>query len=161
MPLSQSKLATELEAMEPAGDELTAIQNFATAFNNYFKDATAGVPAIPATLDPAKSAMVGAMTGLSITGAAAIQAGITAYWGVVALSGATIWILVPPIAAVTPPPGLGGLVASLAAAFTANTVGALDLIASAAAIAAAIHSTQSGALALITPPPPNVTVPIV
>ncbi len=162
MPLVQATLGAELGALAPVETELEAIDNFAAAFETYFADASVtGLPTTPGTLTPATAAMKGAMTGMSVAGAAAIQAGITAFWGVVAASGLLIWpSTMPPIASITPPPGLAGISAALAGVFTANTAGKLDLVASANAIAGAIHPTQLGGLALITPPPPGMTQPI-
>lgn len=160
MPLNQDTLATELEAMVPSEDESAAISNLANAFHNYFLESSVlGIPATPTPLEAAKTAMEGALTGLSSTSSLAIQTGITAYWGAVTPIAPTVWVTVPPIVSATPPPGLTGISAALDAVFPANTTGELNLADASAAIAAAIHPTQLGGIAVITPPPPT-TAPI-
>lgn len=141
MAMLQTTLATELKALALYNDEPSAIQAWADAFANYFQGdgATEGAQSnalyiTPAAIPAAKAAMVGAMTGLSTAGAAAIQAGIVAFWG--ALVPATAW---PTTTAITPPPGLSGLAVALQAVFDANTVGGLSKDDSMTAIAGAIH----------------------
>jgi hypothetical protein len=148
MPLSQSKLASELEAMEPVATEIEAIYNFATAFDTYFQDASViGLP-VTGTTAPAKVAMIAAMPGLSITGALSMTAGVVAYWGVIATTVAVVWPLVPPLTSGTPPPLLSTMTAGLIAAFLANTAAQLNLSDSAAAIAAVMHPLQLGGIAI-------------
>lgn len=152
--------------MAPTSSEATAIQNFADAWHTYFQGASvSGVPAVPAALASAKSAMIGAMTGLSVTGAAAIQAGVIAYWGGVATAFAAIWIIPPnTVVAAIPPPGLSGLAASLAPVFASNSADPTKTIAQAtAAIAAVLHTSGGlGGIATVQPPPvaPPVPTPI-
>jgi hypothetical protein len=153
MTLLQATLASELEAMVPVEAEAQGIDNFSNAFEMYFYDASVlGVPCAPTTLAAAAAALKSAMVGISSTGTAAIQAGIVAFWGVIATSTPTIW---PGSLSATPPPGLSGIAAALQTVFTANTAGGLDLAASAAAVAAALHPTQLGGFAVQpTPAPP-------
>lgn len=152
--------------MAPTSSEATAIQNFADAWDTYFRGASvSGVPAVPAALASAKSAMIGAMTGLSVTGATAIQSGVIAYWGGVASAFAAIWIIPPNVVvAAIPPPGLSGLASALAPVFASNSADPTKTIAQAtAAIAAVLHTSSGlGGIATVQPPPvaPPVPTPI-
>jgi hypothetical protein len=163
--LDVTKLKDELAALELVNDEPTAITNLANAWHTYFLDAGPGVPALPGTLEPAKTAMIGALAGLKVPGAGAValQAGITAYWGIVASSAASIWTLAPPIVAAIPPPTLAGLSVLLAATFVANIVPPpLPKPDAVLAIATVLHTTAGlGGMVALTPPPPGITVPIV
>lgn len=160
MPLVQATLATELEAMVPVNTEADGINNFATAFENYFTNSVCGGAAVtPGTLTPATTALKGAMVGVLTTGAASISAGIAAFWGVVATSAPAIWVIAPVLVSATPPPGLGGLAAAVLAAGTANIAGGLDLAAAAASMASAIHPLMLGGLGVIVTPPGG-TLPI-
>ena len=151
MPLVPTALASAMEAMTPTDQEAIAIQNFAGAWETYFKDAaTMGVPTTPGSLAGAKSAMIGAMSGLSTAGATAILAGITAFWGVVAGASASIW---PGTLSAVPPPGLAGIPAALVPVFAANTAGNLAIDPAMQAIAGAIHPTQLGGIANWPPIP--------
>lgn len=156
MPLVSSVLGAELANMAPVDNEPDAINNFAAAWETYFKDAAVlGVPTTPGSLSGAIGSMKGALVGMSATGAGAakIAAGITAFWSTVAGAAATIWVTAPPPTGATPPPGLGGIAAALSAAFAANMAGDLALADAANAVAAAIHPTQLGGIALVPPPP--------
>ncbi len=156
MPLVQATLADELLALEPVGDEPGAIDNLASAWENYFADASVlGIPTTVGSLAAATTAMKGALVGLSVAGAGAakLQAGIVAFWGVVAVSAATIWLTVPPPLSATPPPGLAGIAAALTPVFASNAAGSLSLADSANAVAAVLHPLQLGGIALIPPPP--------
>lgn len=160
MALIQTTLGSQLANMAAVDNEIDAINNFATAFENYFYGASvAGVPATAGTLATAITALKAAMTGLSTSGnaATAIQSGIQAFWTTILPLGATIWIVVPAIILVTQPPGLGGISSAVQSAFTSNTSGKLDLTNSANAVAAAIHPTQLGGIATLGPPPPGGT----
>ena len=162
MPLSAAALANELEAMVPVGTEAEAIDNFSGAFEGYFADASvAGVPTNGGSLTPATTAMKGALVGMSNpgAGATAIQAGIVAFWGVVATSAAIIWTLAPVLISATPPPGLGLIAAALEAVFTANIEGELSLTDSVTNVANALHPLQLGGIAVQTGVPP-VNIPI-
>jgi len=166
MALVQATLASGLANMAPTSTEATAIQNFADAWDSYFQGASvAGTPANGGALAAAKSAMIGAMTGLSVTGAVAIQAGITAYWGGVATAFAAIWVIPPNVVvAAIPPPGLSGIAAALTPVFVANSADPTKTIAQAtAAIAAVLHTAGGlGGIATVQPPPiaPPVPTPI-
>ena len=118
-----------------------------------------GIAVNAGSLASARTAMEVALVGMSATGAAAakIQAGITAFWGVVAASAATIWTMVPPVpppTGATPPAGLSGIAAALTSVFATNTSSEADLDTAATNVANAIHPTQLGGIALIPPPPP-------
>lgn len=165
MPLVPALLGSGLANMSPTMQEAVAIQNFADAFANYFALASVGgVPALPGSLSGAKSTMIGAMSGLSASGgaAAAITTGITAFWGVVAASSATIWPAAPafPAVSATPPPGLAGIAGALNGVFAANKAGNLALAAAANAVATAIHSTQLGGIAIVATVPVPTPSPI-
>ena len=99
--------------------------------------------------------MKGALVGMSATGAGptSIQAGVTAFWGVVAVSAATIWLTVPPPLSAIIPPGLGAIAAGLTATFLNNVTGELSLADAATAVAAVLHPTQLGGIAVIVVPP--------
>jgi len=156
MPLVSSVLGPELANLAPVDNEPDAINNFAAAWEIYFKDASVlGIATTPGSLSSAISAMKGSLVGMSVNGAGAakIAAGITSFWGVVAGAAASIWVTAPPPTGATPPPGLGGIAAALTAAFAANTAGDLSLADAANAVATAIHPTQLGGIALIPPPP--------
>lgn len=156
MPLLPATLASGLESLEPTDKEIDFINGFTDAWKTYMEGSMAGpVPAIPGSFAGAISTMKGAMSGVSADGAGAniIQAAITAFWGVVASSAASIW---PPATAATPPPGLGGIGAALTGVFAANTSGQLDLSAAVQAIAGAIHPTQLGGMAIFPPPPTGI-----
>jgi hypothetical protein len=163
MALVQSVLANGLANMNPTSSEASAIQNFADAWDTYFQGASvAGVPANAGQLAAAKSAMMGAMTGLSVTGAVAMQTGITAYWGAVAAAAVTIWVMPPnTVPAAIPPPTLGGLSALLLPVFASNSADPTKTKAQAtAAIAAVLHASGGlGGIATLQPPPPAGPVP--
>lgn len=160
MPLSSSILGTELAKMEPVATEAEAITNFTNAWEIYFKDASVlGESTATGTLTTAITAMQGAMTGMSTTGAAAIQTGITQFWTTITPLAPTIWVTVPVVVSIVSPTGLSGIAAALIPVFLANTVGGLSLIDSANAIAAVIHPLQLGGIATITGTPPT-TAPI-
>lgn len=154
MALVQATLGTELQAMVPVGSEAEGIDNFASAFENYFGGATCnGIAVTPGTLAPATAALKLAMVGVGTTGPASIAASIAAFWGIIATSAPTIWVMAPVLVSATPPPGLAGLAAALATAGTANIAAGLGLVAAAAAIAAAVHPIMLGGLGVIVTPP--------
>lgn len=161
MVMLPATLASEMESMEPTDQETEAIDRFAAAWETYFYDAAVGaIPANPGTLAAATTAMKGAMTGMSAQDAGddAIQAGIIAFWGVVATAAPTIWTTVPPCTGATPPPNLATTSATLVGIFAANTSGELDLAAACNAIAGAIHPLNLGGICAI--PPPGAATPI-
>lgn len=167
MALSDSTLASGLEALVPVDDEADAIQAIVDAWSAYFAESTvAGIQATPGSFDAGLSAMQSALTGISATGAGSVvlTAGITAFWTAIAGLATSIWItapivLVPPI---VPPVGLAALPAALEAAFAANTSGSASLADSAATVALALH-TNGGLGALVpgsVPPTPPAPLPI-
>lgn len=166
MALVSSTLASGLLAMTPTVAEATAISNFANAWTSYFQGASVmGTPA--GSLAAAKSALQSALVGMSATGAgpAKIQAGITAFWGVIVSSGPTIWVIPPnTITLVTAPPTLGGISAALSAIFASNAADPTKTLAQATnAIATALHTNGGlGGIATVQPPPvaPPVPTPI-
>lgn len=131
------------------GDEPSAIQLWATAYDNFMAQSTAAAaPLNPAVAVVARAAMVGAMTGLSITAAASLTAGMLAYWGalnVPASYGANI-------APTAPPPGLAGMAAALTPVFVANTAGGLSDVAATAALAAAMYPLHLGGTTTLVVP---------
>ncbi len=140
--------------MAPAPDEATGINNFATAFENYFAQATCNAVAVtPGSLAACTAALKAAMVGVASAGAAKIAAGISAFWGVVATNAPTIWVTVPVLISATPPTLLSGLQAAIDAAGAANIAGNKSLVDSADAMATAIHGKQSGGLGNIVIPP--------
>ena len=156
MALTATKLADELKALGLYNTEADACVAWAIAFDNYFQDAvTNGVPVTPGSTVGAKTAMQTGLTGLSVTGAAALTAGIIAYWNTVASLVASIW---PGTIAASPPPSLSAIQAALEAVFAANIAGALSKDDSMTAIAGAIHPNNLGGLA--TWPPPLGPLPI-
>lgn len=161
-------LASGLEALTPTDQVVDAINQIATAFDDYYQNASvSGVPVAGGTTAPAKTAMIGAMGGLNAPGgaAAAIAAGITTYWTTLGPLIAAIWIVpgftVVPLSLV-PPPALGTLTAVVQAAFDANVGAESDLSTSANNVATAIHGTQSGGTVTLQPiaPGPPVITPI-
>lgn len=158
MPLSATALASELDgAIQLATSEAAARNSWASAWTAYFYGAMAGaVPATPGSLVGAEAAMAAGMTGLSVTGAAAMQSGLTAFWGVVAASFAVVF---PTALLVTPPPGLAAVAAALAVVFASNTASAATREAALLAIAGTLHGT-AGLGGTVTLPGP-VVVPIV
>jgi len=76
MPLVQATLATQLDTqVQNVTTEAAARTAWAQAWRNYFASAASNaVPITPAALTAAQAAMAPALTGLSLTGAAAIQA---------------------------------------------------------------------------------------
>lgn len=153
MAMSDSTLADELKAMPLFDNEPGAAAAWSAAFDTYFQDAEAGAggPVIPDGLSACKSAMEGALSGMSQSGqgAAKIQAGIVAYWG--AIVPASAWAA---CTGVTPPPGLSGLAAALASVFVANTSPSMTKDQAMEAIAAAIHAINIvGGIAVFPAPP--------
>lgn len=161
MAFVAATLASGLKNLSPVGTEAQAIQTLASAWHDYFKvSSVAGVPALESALLAAKSAMVGALSGMSQSNQAAakLAAGITAYWGIVIPAAASVWVTAPAIISATPPPGLGGLTATISGIFTANASGKLSLNDSATALANALHPVAGlTGIAILGPPPPGGT----
>lgn len=143
MTLLAATLATELKNTGLYTTEAEAIDAWASAYKTYMLGATSNAIVItPAALDAAKLAMVGALTGLSVNGATALQAGIVAFWG--AIVPATAWLTVTVI---TPPVLLTGLTAALTSVFASNKTGSLSKNDSMDTIAGAIHTNSLGGTA--------------
>lgn len=166
MALSSSKLADGmLDKMTPTIVEAEAAQNFADAWEAYFLDASvSGVP-VSGSLASAKAAMVGALAGMSAAGvgAAKLAAGIQAFWGVVATSAATLWLVTPnTIPVATPPATLASIPAALAPVFAANVAAAHPASVCMANIAAVLHGLGGlgGIASLLPPSGPAVPTPI-
>jgi hypothetical protein len=147
--------------MVPAATEAEGIDNFATAFENYFAGSTvSGVTAAQSQLGPATDALKLAMSGLAnVDGAAAMAAGVSAFWSTLSGLAAVVWVVVPVLASTTPPPGLAGLQAALAVTGAANIAGGLSLVDAADAMATTIHASNTGGFAVNTAPTP-VSIPI-
>ena len=164
MALVQATLANQLENLTPTGVEATAINALATAWDTYFQGASVtGVPITAGVTATAKTAMMGALAGMSVpnAGAAKIQAGITAYWATLVPLFATLWVIPPNVVtALTPPPTLAGIAAALTSVFASNTSSQATLAQAAANVAAALHTSGGlGAIAVVQPPLPAAPVP--
>ena len=147
MPLIPTVLSSGIEKIEDSESETEAIQKWADAWNEYMISAAAGaVPLSPAAANIGRAAMVQSMAGLSVTGAAAIQSGITAYWGALASAPAVAFA---GAAAVTPPPGLGGVAGILLGVFSTNVVDKAPRPVAAQKIATALHGANMGGTATI------------
>lgn len=166
MALSASTLSSALQAMTPTDSEATARQRFADAFETYFLDATvSGAPLVPASIGPGLSALASALVGMSATGAgaAALAAGVSAFWTAQLGLATSMWItapivLVPPI---VPPAGLAGLAATLTSTFESNRAGGLSLAQACDQLAAVIHAACSGGgVPGSVPPAPPAPIPI-
>lgn len=152
MARTAATLETELNNLALYSAEGPAITAWADAFGVYFADATtatAGAILAPGVAT-AKTAMAGAMTGLSTTGAVAIAAGITAFWATGAAAPVTWWagctLIVPPVAP------LAALVAALGVTFALNIAEEASKAVSMARIAANIHTACTGGAATFPGP---------
>lgn len=157
MPMSAKKLGDEMSKMEPTEVASEVARGFASAFTTFFYDAQANGSVVPGTLEPAKAAMFAPLGSVSNigAGAAALQAAIVAFWGVVASSAATIW---PGTVGATPPPGLTGIAAALVPVGEANTTGKATRSQAMMNLALVIYAANLGGMA--TMPPPASPVPI-
>jgi hypothetical protein len=150
MALVSAALKAELVGMGLFSDEPSACAAWAAAYRKYFEGAAAGVvPVIPAALGAPEAAMLSGLTGLSTSGAAAIQTGILAFWG--AMTPAASYFAAS--TAITPPVGLSSLSVTLTTVFASNVAGALSADACYDAIASAIHTASAGGIAVFPPPP--------
>jgi len=148
--------------MKPVQSEQDGINNFVSAFENYFYDAeasvavgTPGVAVAPGTLEGASSSMALAMIGISSVGASlSIGNGITAFWNVVIASAALIWPMTPPIGAATPPPGLAIVGQAVNAAGIANITTNSTIYEATERMASAIHPLNLGGTVTNTAPTP-------
>ena len=152
--------------MVPTPLEATAITNFTNAWGAYFAGASvSGVPV--GSLAAAKSAMQSALAGMSVAnaGPAKIQAGITAFWGVIVANGPALWVLAPSVITIVAPPStLSGIASALTSIFATNAADPTKTIAQATnAIATVLHANGGlGGIATVQPPPvaPAVPTPI-
>lgn len=152
MAMSIANLKTELLNLGLYDNEPDSILAWAAAWRAYFTNATTnGIPIVGAGLAVPEIAMAGAMTGLSITGAAAISAGISAFWAslILPINMAICW---PGSIGGVLAPGIAGIAAALGIAFTANTVGELSKDASMTSIATAVHPLNLGGFAIFPGP---------
>lgn len=162
MALDKDTLASNLESMTPVGTEAKGNANFADAFTDYFYGAEVkAVPVVDGTLAGANSAMKAAMVGINSGGGwGSLVAGISAFWSFLSANAVIVWVVVPPIASITPPPGISTLAAALAVTGQANIAGQKSLSDSVAAIAADIHAATLGGLAVDTTAPTPISNPI-
>lgn len=158
--MSRTKAAIEAEllALTLYDNEPDAIDAWAEAYTAYFEDAQSAVTSVPvisAALHAAggpKELMAAAMVGLSTAGAAAIVAGITAFWGRLVtgpassyFSGATV---------IAPPAAIAGLSAALVATFATNIATSASKADAMGAIADDLHTASNGGT--VTFPGPSV-----
>jgi len=159
MPLTPALLAAELDTqVQNAATEPPARAALALAWANYFYNATSnGVPVTPGSLAGAQAAMAAALTGMSVSGAgaAAIQAGITAFWTAIVGTPPAIFAAATVI---TPPPTLGGIAAALPPVFAANTMPGVTKTQALNAIAIVLHA--NGGIGSIATFPGPVVAPI-
>jgi hypothetical protein len=157
--MTQAKLADELLAMDPVDNEPEAANNLATAYANFAADAVGnGIPLAPAGLNLGKTAMTGALTGMSAPGAGitAIPAAIVAFWGAVCGGFAVSF---PGSVGATPPPH-AALAASFAALMPVNTAADLSKEDATKAIAAIMYADAVLGGIVILPGAPPVPGPI-
>lgn len=148
--MSATTLKDELLAMGLFDNEPEAIQGWAAAFRTYFEDAVAGaVPVETSALDAPESAMAGAMTGLSTSGASAIQAGVIAFWAALVAAPAVYFV---GATLITPPLGLSGLAAALTTVFANNTATKASASTAYAAISGANNAANTGGTATFPGP---------
>lgn len=158
MPLNPSTLANQLANMTPTDSEIEAIGKFTDAYIAFMSEAQCGpYPIIPAALQGTpKTAMMGAMTGMSTAGAASIQLGITAFWGAMVPIAITLF---PTATVIVPPPTLATISGLLIPVFTANTSGKLELQPACTTIASVIYTGSLGGMAAIMIPPAPSPIP--
>jgi hypothetical protein len=122
MPLLPNTLRDELVAIGNVADEESARDGWADAYATYFSGATSnGVPV--GSVTAARNAMDAALVGLSTTGAVAIQAGITAFWGALVASPAVVFA---GATVITPPAGLSNISADILLAAPLNVTQSND-----------------------------------
>jgi hypothetical protein len=144
MALSATTLTDELISnIDNFNTEAEAIAAWATAFDNYWIAATANaVPVSPGSTSGAKTAMQGAMVGMSTTnmGATKIANGISDYWTALNTSPALVFAT---CVAIAPPAGLSTLQTALEGVFLSNTTAVSTKEAALGAIAGVIHLAQT------------------
>ena len=163
MALSSVTLYNELLAnVSNTISETDAITAWATAFDNYFQEATAGaLPVVPGStsvvggpLDLMKLGLVG--MSVAGAGAAKIVNGITQYWAGLTLPAvvATVFVAVPAALAITPP-ALGTLQSALESAFATNMATSATKEDALNAVATAINTVQILGGQAVFPVPPG------
>lgn len=160
MAMVQATLATQLQNMTNIDVEATAITNLVNAYGTFSSAATGnGIPLTPAGVTLGKTAMQGALVGMSADGAGItkIPNACVAFWGAVCTSFAVSF---PGSIAATPPPH-----ASLASAFAAlmptNTAGDVTLAQAAQSIAAIMYTDAIAGGTVTLPGAPPVVGPII
>ncbi|MCP4600176.1 MAG: hypothetical protein GY847_06515 [Proteobacteria bacterium] len=150
--MSQTTLASELEALEPADNEAAAIQTFSSAYENYASTATGnGITLTPAGLALGKAAMESGLVGMSVSGTTVIPTACIAFWVAVCTAFAVSF---PTSIAATPPPHVA-LPAAFAALMPLNTTNEVTLEEAAASMASIIHTgaVTGGTVTLPGPTP--------
>lgn len=160
MAMVQTTLATQLQNMTPTGVEATAITALVDAYGTFASAATGnGIPLTPAGVTLGKTAMQGALVGMSIdsAGLTAIPAACVAFWGAVCTGFAVSF---PSSIAATPPPH-ASLAAAFAALMPANTIAEVDLATAASSIAAIMYTDAITGGTVTLPGTPPVVGPII
>ena len=137
-----------LQHLIPADTEQEGIDAFANAYADYMYESTVGGIPVTGSFAAAVAAMKAAMVGVNDNGPSGLQAGLIAFWGALSGIAATVWITVPPLVSVTPPPTIASVAGSIAAVGTANIASGLSLEASCDAMAGVIHAASQGGLAV-------------
>jgi len=155
----EAQLATNLQALVLYDNEPDAIDAWAGAFAEYFKNAVTGmvlnVPILADAIDGlAKPAMVGGMVGLSTLGAQAIQNGISLFWAQMIASPPLFF---PAATLIVMAPGVTGIEAALQPIFDLNKNEEADKNTAMQRIAQVIHAQNAGGTATF----PGVPNPIV
>jgi hypothetical protein len=159
--LKESKLANELNALEPTSEVLVGIDRFCNAFTNYFALSTVkGVEADIDRLAPCKSAMRSSLSTAVSLDFNALTTAITAFWTALSSVAVGVWVVLPPLASVTPPPNLSKIAVDLQVSGTVNIMDALEKDDAMKNIAAAIHPNNLGGFAVDTTTPTPVSTPI-
>ena len=151
MARNVATLETELNNLALYDTEAAAITGWVNAFSTYFADATTATKGtIFARGDPAaRTAMVAAMTGLSTAGAAALTAGIVAFWNH-GVNRPNVWWAT--CTAIAPPAALATLEAELDATFAQNIAEEASKALSMQRIAGKIHTACNGGTATFPGP---------
>jgi hypothetical protein len=160
MPMLPNILASGLNAMEPTDNEPSAVQGWTQALKDYFSTMAAGAAIIlPTAVELAAQSIPGALSGMSISGAAPakIQAAVVAFWGMLATQLPNT--VFPGFNSVTPPPPLATIGTGIMGAGTASVAAGLSKPDANQALALVIHTACIGGQAI--PPPPATPVTIV
>lgn len=154
MAMTQAKLASELNVMDPTGDSALAAQRLAQAYANYCADATALTPILPAGVELGRVAMQSALLGMNTGGQAVFEAGILAFWTAVA-GGLTLSFAAA--IAITPPTNAF----NFAPAYDLNLAGGVTKAQATANIAAVWHPATIVGGTVSTPGIPVIVTPII